>query len=238
MRGLVPEQLDVDAPGPRCRLRRSGRRARGCPRGRHRHDMRDSSPELSRAFARGSPAGVDVIEIGLASTDGLYCEWVLDLPGAMFTASHNPRHTTESSCAGPARDPWGRTPAWPRSETSPRNSSTAPPRSAPSSPRAPSGAGRACRLRHLLALAGRPECNPPPQGGGRCGQWHGRTHRARGARHGGRSARVAASDRAALLRTRRLLSQPRGQPARPQEPPRPPGGGRRGGCGPGPGLRR
>ncbi|MEU1311420.1 phosphomannomutase/phosphoglucomutase [Streptomyces cinnamoneus] len=56
------------------------------------HDMRPSSPELSRAFARGAASlGVDVTEIGLCSTDELYfASGQLDLPGAMFTASHNP----------------------------------------------------------------------------------------------------------------------------------------------------
>ncbi|MFF6983631.1 phosphomannomutase/phosphoglucomutase [Streptomyces sp. NPDC008343] len=56
------------------------------------HDMRPSSPGLSRAFARGAATqGVDVTEIGLCSTDQLYyASGALDLPGAMFTASHNP----------------------------------------------------------------------------------------------------------------------------------------------------
>ncbi|MFJ5265838.1 phosphomannomutase/phosphoglucomutase [Streptomyces sp. NPDC088387] len=56
------------------------------------HDMRPSSPGLSAAFARGAAAlGVDVTEIGLCSTDQLYyASGALDLPGAMFTASHNP----------------------------------------------------------------------------------------------------------------------------------------------------
>jgi phosphomannomutase len=55
-------------------------------------DMRASSPELSAAFAVGvTEAGLDVIDIGLASTDMLYyAAGALDLPGAMFTASHNP----------------------------------------------------------------------------------------------------------------------------------------------------
>jgi len=56
------------------------------------HDMRDSSPGLAAAFARGvTDRGLDVISIGLASTDMLYFAsgW-LGLPGAMFTASHNP----------------------------------------------------------------------------------------------------------------------------------------------------
>ena len=56
------------------------------------HDMRPSSPELSRAFADGVAShGLDAVLIGLCSTDGLYyASGALDLPGAMFTASHNP----------------------------------------------------------------------------------------------------------------------------------------------------
>ncbi|PSK49138.1 MULTISPECIES: phosphomannomutase/phosphoglucomutase [Streptomyces] len=56
------------------------------------HDMRPSSPGLSDAFARGAAArGADVTGIGLCSTDQLYyASGALGLPGAMFTASHNP----------------------------------------------------------------------------------------------------------------------------------------------------
>ena len=56
------------------------------------HDMRESSVPLSRAFAEGVISrGVDVVEAGLGSTDLLYfASGSLDLPGAMFTASHNP----------------------------------------------------------------------------------------------------------------------------------------------------
>ncbi|WP_371587395.1 phosphomannomutase/phosphoglucomutase [Streptomyces virginiae] len=56
------------------------------------HDMRPSSPGLSAAFARGAAArGVDVTLIGLCSTDQLYyASGSSGLPGAMFTASHNP----------------------------------------------------------------------------------------------------------------------------------------------------
>ncbi|MGE2736422.1 phosphomannomutase/phosphoglucomutase [Mycolicibacterium vaccae] len=56
------------------------------------HDMRSSSPALSNAFAEGVLAqGLDVVRIGLASTDQLYfASGLLDCPGAMFTASHNP----------------------------------------------------------------------------------------------------------------------------------------------------
>ncbi|MGZ8801032.1 MAG: phosphomannomutase/phosphoglucomutase [Mycobacterium sp.] len=56
------------------------------------HDMRASSPSLARAFAEGVVAqGLDVVHIGLASTDQLYfASGLMDCPGAMFTASHNP----------------------------------------------------------------------------------------------------------------------------------------------------
>ncbi|MGY2084951.1 phosphomannomutase/phosphoglucomutase [Blastococcus sp. SYSU DS0539] len=56
------------------------------------HDMRESSVPLSRAFAEGVIArGVDVVEAGLGSTDLLYfAAGSLGMPGAMFTASHNP----------------------------------------------------------------------------------------------------------------------------------------------------
>ena len=56
------------------------------------HDMRPSSEPLAQAFADGVAArGANIVHIGLASTDQLYFAsgW-LGLPGAMFTASHNP----------------------------------------------------------------------------------------------------------------------------------------------------
>ncbi|GAA4629321.1 phosphomannomutase/phosphoglucomutase [Cellulomonas oligotrophica] len=56
------------------------------------NDMRPSGPELVGAFADGLTArGVDVVLIGLCSTDGLYhASGARGVPGAMFTASHNP----------------------------------------------------------------------------------------------------------------------------------------------------
>lgn len=55
-------------------------------------DMRTSGVTLSESFARGVRAvGVEVVDLGLASTDFLYfASGYLDLPGTMFTASHNP----------------------------------------------------------------------------------------------------------------------------------------------------
>lgn len=55
-------------------------------------DMRTSGPELSSAFARGATeGGASVVDVGLASTDGLwFASGHLGLPGVQFTASHNP----------------------------------------------------------------------------------------------------------------------------------------------------
>jgi phosphomannomutase len=55
-------------------------------------DMRPSSPALAAAFAEAvRRAGVGVVDLGLVSTDAVtYASGELGLPGAMFTASHNP----------------------------------------------------------------------------------------------------------------------------------------------------
>jgi phosphomannomutase len=89
IRGLVGEQLDNDL------VRDTGAAFARLVGGSAiviGHDMRPSSPGLASAFAAGAgQEGVDVIMIGLASTDMLYfASGHLDLPGAMFTASHNP----------------------------------------------------------------------------------------------------------------------------------------------------
>jgi phosphomannomutase len=70
------------------------------------HDMRDSGPGLVAAFARGArAAGASIVEAGLGSTDLLYyASGALDLPGAMFTASHNPaRYNGIKMCRAGAR---------------------------------------------------------------------------------------------------------------------------------------
>lgn len=56
------------------------------------YDMRPSSPALSQAFAQGlNSQGINVVMLGLTSTDQLYFySGAHDVPGAMFTASHNP----------------------------------------------------------------------------------------------------------------------------------------------------
>jgi phosphomannomutase len=93
VRGIVPDQLDADlarAVGVAfVMVLATEGDVPGVVVG---YDMRPSSPDLARAFAEGvASAGVDVTIIGLASTDELYCaSGLLGLPGAMFTASHNP----------------------------------------------------------------------------------------------------------------------------------------------------
>ncbi|WP_018155343.1 phosphomannomutase/phosphoglucomutase [Demetria terragena] len=93
VRGLVPAQLNPEvARALGTAYARVVVRAEGGSGLVVGHDMRESSPSLSYAFAEGAAAeGVDVTLIGLCSTDGLYyASGALDLAGAMFTASHNP----------------------------------------------------------------------------------------------------------------------------------------------------
>ena len=89
VRGTVPDQLDVDM----CRaIGRAVARFAGAREVLIARDMRESGVELSSAFSDGARSeGVDVTDLGLASTDFLYfASGYLDAPGAMFTASHNP----------------------------------------------------------------------------------------------------------------------------------------------------
>jgi phosphomannomutase len=92
VRGLVGDELDeslvTDLGAAFARLMR----AEGARQVVIGYDMRDSSPTLAAAFAAGvTGQGLDVVRIGLASTDQLYfASGLLDCPGAMFTASHNP----------------------------------------------------------------------------------------------------------------------------------------------------
>lgn len=93
VRGLVPDQLNSDvATAIGAAFAQVVAIPDGAPAIVVGHDMRPSSPELAGSFARGAAsAGLDVVQVGLCSTDGLYyASGALDLPGAMFTASHNP----------------------------------------------------------------------------------------------------------------------------------------------------
>jgi len=113
IRGVVGEQLDADI------VRRVGAAfarlvgPESGPDGKSAvvigHDMRDSSPSLAAAFAEGvTRQGLDVVSIGLASTDMLYfASGRLDLPGAMFTASHNPARYNGIKLCRPGAAPVG-----------------------------------------------------------------------------------------------------------------------------------
>ncbi len=89
IRGTVPDQLDADVAHALGVAFASFTKA---PHIVVAQDMRPSGPELVDAFARGvMEQGIDVVLLGLASTDLLYfAAGRLDAPGAMFTASHNP----------------------------------------------------------------------------------------------------------------------------------------------------
>jgi phosphomannomutase len=89
VRGVVPDQLDADIARA---VGAAFARFTGAGRIVMARDMRESGVELSQAFADGATSqGADVVDAGLGSTDLLYyASGTLDVPGAMFTASHNP----------------------------------------------------------------------------------------------------------------------------------------------------
>ncbi|GAA4893294.1 phosphomannomutase/phosphoglucomutase [Streptomonospora salina] len=89
VRGVFPDTLD--AAGARS-IGAAFARTVGGSAAVVAYDMRPSSPELARAFAEGvTGQGLDAVMAGLGSTDMLYfAAGRLELPGAMFTASHNP----------------------------------------------------------------------------------------------------------------------------------------------------
>jgi phosphomannomutase len=89
VRGVYPDELNEDVArrvgAAFTRFVESDRAVVG-------RDMRESSPALANAFAEGVAAeGGTVVDVGEVSTDALYfASGKLDLPGVMFTASHNP----------------------------------------------------------------------------------------------------------------------------------------------------
>lgn len=106
VRGVVGDGIDADL------VRDTGAafgllmRGEGAARVVIGHDMRDSSPGLSDAFAEGVRSqGLDTVSLGLTSTDELYfASGTMDCPGAMFTASHNPaRYNGIKLCRSGAR---------------------------------------------------------------------------------------------------------------------------------------
>ena len=106
IRGLCPEQLDADM----CRgLGAAFARFTASPRVVIGRDMRPTGVDLAEAFADGVQSqGVDVLDIGLASTDLTYfASGHLDLPAAMLTASHNPAEYNGIKLCGAGAAPIG-----------------------------------------------------------------------------------------------------------------------------------
>jgi len=89
VRGVVPGQLDEEVAHALGRAAAVELHGHAVVVGR---DMRPSGVALSEAFMAGvRRQGVDTVDLGLASTDLLYfASGRLGLPGAMWTASHNP----------------------------------------------------------------------------------------------------------------------------------------------------
>ena len=89
VRGVVPDELDTDIARA---IGAAFAQFTGASRIVTARDMRESGVALGKAFAEGvTSQGVDVVESGLGSTDLLYyAAGSMDIPGAMFTASHNP----------------------------------------------------------------------------------------------------------------------------------------------------
>src|SRR3954454_8246464 len=89
IRGLVPDELDADLAW---KIGAAFAHFTGAPTVLVARDMRPTGQALADAFAGGANGqGVDVVDLGLASTDLIYyAAGTFDAPGAMFTASHNP----------------------------------------------------------------------------------------------------------------------------------------------------
>jgi len=89
VRGVVPDDLDEDVAR---RIGAAFAEWAGADRIAVGYDCRRSSPSLAAAVREGATGrGVDVVDVGLSSTDLLYfASGSLDVPGVMLTASHNP----------------------------------------------------------------------------------------------------------------------------------------------------
>jgi phosphomannomutase len=111
VRGVYPDQFDEDAA---YRIGRAfvewlAAEGIGADRVVMGRDVRLSSPALSEAFADGvTSSGLGVAELGLATTDMVYfASGRLALPGAMFTASHNPPRYNGLKLCRPGAAPIG-----------------------------------------------------------------------------------------------------------------------------------
>ena len=109
IRGIVGPEIDADA----CLAIGAGfgghARDGGAVRAVVGRDMRPHGEELAGAFIRGvTGAGLDVVDIGLCATEMVYfASGLLDAPGAMFTASHNPAAYNGIKLCGAGAAPMG-----------------------------------------------------------------------------------------------------------------------------------
>jgi hypothetical protein len=206
------------APGPRAPAGDGGPGAVVVAR-----DMRPSGPELVAAFAEGvtERRAVDVVDIGLASTDQLYfASGTSTCPARCSPRATTRRSTTASSCAAPGASPVGQDTGLAEIRDLGQPSSTDGYARTPAVPLGEVRARRARRLRRVPALARRRSRASARCGRRRRRQRDGRAHRACGRLVQPGSA-AAAGGRPAVLRARRHLPQPRGEPDRPGEPARP-----------------
>ena len=93
VRGLAPEEIDAElSRNIGAGFARFVADTEGAESIVVGHDMRPTGPEYAAAFASGAMSqGIDVVDAGLMSTDMLYfASGSMDMPGAVFTASHNP----------------------------------------------------------------------------------------------------------------------------------------------------
>ena len=90
VRGLVPEELNEDVAR---RIGSAFAAYAAAPRIAVGRDCRQSSPDIAAAFVEGiTSQGVSVDDLGMITTDMVYyASGALDEPGAMITASHNPK---------------------------------------------------------------------------------------------------------------------------------------------------
>ncbi len=109
IRGIVGSEIDAEACFAIGAAFAGHGRDRGAARVVVGRDMRPDGAELSAAFCRGAAAaGLDVVDIGLCATEMVYfASGLLDVPGAMFTASHNPAGYNGIKLCGPGASPIG-----------------------------------------------------------------------------------------------------------------------------------
>ena len=109
IRGIVGSEIDAEA----CFAIGAAFGGHGRDRGATRivvgRDMRPDGADLAAAFCRGATAsGVDVVDIGMCATEMVYfASGLLGVPGAMFTASHNPVGYNGIKLCGPGASPIG-----------------------------------------------------------------------------------------------------------------------------------